>query len=114
MKRLLINSPVGPLPNVRLRYLKPEVVAAYQRAAIEAAIGERGRPLPRIGSFMVWLRRNRSSMRQPAHVGQVGLVDRFADPSYGDRWIKLDKAAREANESEMSEWGEDPEDLKNS
>jgi hypothetical protein len=99
---------------MRLRYLKPEVIAAYQRAAIEPMMCERGRSLPRIGSLMVWLRRNRSSMQQPVHLGQVGLVDRVADPPYGDRWIKLDKAALEVNERDTKEREEDAGDLENS
>jgi len=30
MKRLLTNNPVGPLPNVRLRYLDSKVVDTYR------------------------------------------------------------------------------------
>lgn len=36
MRRLLINNPVGPLPNVRFRYLSPGAVAAYELSAASA------------------------------------------------------------------------------
>jgi hypothetical protein len=103
MKRLLINNPLGPLPNMRLRYLSPEVVEAYERALIEASVGDLGRPLPHIGSLTVWLQRNRSPTRRPAHVDQVGLVDRFADPPYRNRWLALDEATRETSKSDMED-----------
>lgn len=85
MRRLLISNPLGPLPNMRLRYLDPKVVDTYLRAHVFARSGDRGRVVPRIGSFMVWLKRNRPYPKQPAHTRQVGLVDRFADRPYGAR-----------------------------
>jgi len=85
MKRLLTNNPVGPLPNVRLRYLDSTVVDAYLQSLVVARSGDRGRVVPKIGSFVVWLKRNRSGPRLPLHVRQVGLVDRFADRPYGAR-----------------------------
>jgi hypothetical protein len=85
MKRLLINNPVGPLPNVRLRYLKPECIAAYELACLDEGMMGYARPLPHVGSFIVWLDRNRPRSRRPKHTSQVGLVDRFADRPYGKR-----------------------------
>jgi hypothetical protein len=84
MKRLLTNNPVGPLPNVRLRYLDSKVVDTYLQSLV-ARSGDRGRVVPRIGSFVVWLKRNRPGSRLPLHVRQVGLVDCFADRPYGMR-----------------------------
>jgi hypothetical protein len=85
MKRLLTNNPVGPLPNVRLRYLDSKVVDTYLQSLVMARSGDRGRVVPRIGSFVVWLKRNRPGSKLPLHVRQVGLVDRFADRPYGTR-----------------------------
>jgi hypothetical protein len=85
MRRLLINNPLGPLPNVRLRYLDSTVVDTYLRAHVFARSGDRGRAMPKVGSFMVWLERNRPYPKQPAHTRQVGLVDRFADRPFGAR-----------------------------
>ena len=53
MKRLLTNNPLGPLPNMRLRYLDPKVVDSYLQALAFARSGDRGRVVPRIGSFIV-------------------------------------------------------------
>jgi hypothetical protein len=84
--RVLINTPVGPLPNVRLRYLADDIVQAYESAAIHQAMRDRrGRVVPRVGSFLVWLKRGRDLLARPAHLRQVGLVDRFADRPYGMR-----------------------------
>ena len=85
MKRLLTNNPVGPLPNVRLRYLDSKVVDTYLQSLVMARSGDRGRVVPRVGSFVVWLKRNQPGPKQPAHIRQVGLVDRFADRPYGAR-----------------------------
>jgi hypothetical protein len=85
-RRLLINNPVGPLPNVRLRYLANEIVQAYESASIHRALRDRrGRVVPRIGSMMVWLKRGQRAPARPAHLKQVGLVDRFADRPFGVR-----------------------------
>jgi hypothetical protein len=84
--RVLVNNPVGPLPNVRLRYLAPEVIETYEDAAAHDALCDRrGQVVPRVGSFMVWLKRGSRVPTRPAHTRQVGLVDRFADRPYGTR-----------------------------
>ena len=70
---------------MRLRYLDPKVVDTYLQALLFTHSGDRGRVVPRIGSFMVWLERNRPYPKQPVHTRQVGLVDRFADRPYGAR-----------------------------
>jgi hypothetical protein len=85
VKRLLINNPIGPLPNVRMRYLDAKVVDAYEQALVFARGNDRGRTMPRIGSFMVWLERNQHRPKQPMHIRQVGLVDHFADHLYRTR-----------------------------
>ncbi len=36
MKRLLTNNPLGPLPNVRLRYLASKVVDTYLQSLVMA------------------------------------------------------------------------------
>jgi hypothetical protein len=83
---VLVNNPVGPLPNVRLRYLPEEVVEAYEASAVREALRDRhGRIFPRIGAMAVWLTRNRTRRALPAHLKQTGLVDRFADKPYGAR-----------------------------
>ena len=85
MRRLLTNNPLGPLPNMRLRYLDRKVVGTYLQALVFARDGDRGRVAPRIGSSMVWLEWNRPHARPPKHIRQVGVVDCFADRPYGTR-----------------------------
>ena len=83
---VLVNNPVGPLPNVRLRYLPEEVVEAYEASACREALRDkRGRILPRIGAMTVWLTCNRTRRARPVHLKQTGLVDRFVDKPYGTR-----------------------------